>query len=78
MRPIAVRVAVAEDDVVDVALLEAGALDQLAQDRRGEVGRRQRCQGAEEPADRGTEGLADDDVVGGAAHAFDRTPAVMT
>ncbi len=75
---LAARVAVTEDDVVDVALLEAGALDQLAQDRRGEVGRGQRRQGAEEPADRGAEGLADDDVVGGAAHALDRTRAVMT
>ena len=67
-RGLAVGVAVAEDHVVDVVLAQAGAPDQLGQDRGGQVDGRERGQHAAHPAHRGAERFTDDDV-----HAFDRT-----
>jgi len=62
-REFAGRVAVAQDDVVDVTVAEAGAAGDLADDDGREVGRRQPGQAAQVAPDRGTERFTDDDVV---------------
>ena len=67
-RRLAVRVALAEDDVVDRARLDAGPGQQRADDGGGQLGRGHVAEDAAVAAHRGAQRLADHDVAQGSGH----------